>query len=264
MEKYIDLLRVIIKNSNIDNNHEFDDFIKNILNKNFYEYYNLRNEIFDNNNKENSYCIDTLYKKYNIRNFDLERKYRLVNNKKLIVKFKKLNWDNFKIILNKNLCIVNMENYINVLRCILKNFNIRKNTEFNNIIKYIIKKIFDEYYDNRHKSIYCIDNLIRRYNIRYFDLQDKYGTVKTDKMIYRFNRYSKRNYIKKLLRNHEYFSLDEHYDEDINKVANNILQMHNIKNYKKYIEDLYLYNYIDRIDKILDIKLEKIHLNKKY
>ena len=28
MEKYIDLLRVIIKNFNIDNNHEFDDVIK--------------------------------------------------------------------------------------------------------------------------------------------------------------------------------------------------------------------------------------------
>ena len=32
MEKYIDLLRVIIKNFNIDNNPEFDDIIKNIEN----------------------------------------------------------------------------------------------------------------------------------------------------------------------------------------------------------------------------------------
>ena len=138
MEKYIDLLRVIIKNFNIDNNHEFDDIIKYILNKIFDEYYNLRNEIFDNNNKKNSYCIDTLYKKYNIRNFDLERKYRLVNNEKLIFKFNKLEVDDFKIILNKNLYIVYMENYINILRCILKNFNIRKNNEFDNFIKYII------------------------------------------------------------------------------------------------------------------------------
>ena len=126
MEKYIDLLRVIIKNFNIDNNPEFDDIIKYILNKIFDKYYNLRNEIFDNNNKENSYCIDTLYKKYNIRNFDLERKYRLVNNEKLILKFNKLVCDNFKIILNKNLCIVNMENCINILRCILKNSNMKK------------------------------------------------------------------------------------------------------------------------------------------
>ena len=70
-----------------------------------------------------------------------------------------------------------MENYINVLRCILKNFNIRKNNEFDNIIKYIINKIVDEYYNNRDKSKYCIDNLIRKHTIRYFDLQYKYGTV---------------------------------------------------------------------------------------
>ena len=103
MEKYIDLLRVIIKNFNIDNNLEFDDTIKTFLNKIIYQYYNLRNEIFDNNNNhnKNSYCIDNLYKKYNICNFDLERKYRLVNNEKLILKFNKLEVDNFKIILNK-------------------------------------------------------------------------------------------------------------------------------------------------------------------
>ena len=47
----------------------------------------------------------------------------------------------------------------------LKNFNISKNNEFDNIIKYIIKKFFDEYYNNRDKSKYCIDNLIRRYNM---------------------------------------------------------------------------------------------------
>ena len=44
MEKYIDLLRVIIKNFNIDNNPEFDDIIKKILNKIFDEYYHNRNK----------------------------------------------------------------------------------------------------------------------------------------------------------------------------------------------------------------------------
>ena len=194
MKKYIDLLRVIIKNFNIDNNPEFDDIIKKILNEIFDEYYHNRNK--------STYCIDNLYKKYNIRYFDLQRKYRIVNNKELIFRFNKLVVDDFQIILNKNLYIVHVENYINVLRCILKNFNMRKNNEFDNIIKYITKKFFDEYYNNRDKSKYCIDNLIRKYNIRYFDLQDKYGTVKSTKMIYQFYRYSKRNYIKKLLRNH--------------------------------------------------------------
>ena len=120
MEKYIDLLRVIIKNFNIDDNLEFDDTIRKFLNKIFYQYYNLRNEIFDNNHNKKSYRIDNLYKRYDIRNFDLERKNRLVNNEKLIFKFNKLEVDNFKIILNKNLCIVDMGNYINVLRCILR------------------------------------------------------------------------------------------------------------------------------------------------
>ena len=118
MEKYIDLHRVIIKNFNIDNNPEFDDIIKYIINKIFDEYYHNRNK--------STYCTDNLYKKYDIRNYELERKYRIVNNKELIFKFNKLDCDNFKIILNKKLFIVNMENYINVLRCILKHFNIRK------------------------------------------------------------------------------------------------------------------------------------------
>ena len=86
-----------------------------------------------------------------------------------------------------------MENYINVLRCILKHFNIRKNNEFDTIIKYIIDKIFNEHYKYRYKSKYCIHNLIRRYSMRYFELQIKYGTIKNCKIIYRF----KRNYIEK-------------------------------------------------------------------
>ena len=131
----------------------------------------------------------------------------------------------------------------------LKNFNIRKNNEFDNIMKSIINKIFDEYYNNSDKSVYCTDNLIRRYSMRYFDLQAKYGTVKSTKMIYRFNRYSKRNYIKKLLRNHEYFYLDK--DENINKVVDNILEI-KPDNYKKYIEHLYLDKYLDKLEHKID------------
>ena len=42
-----------------------------------------------------------------------------------------------------------MENYIKMY---LKNFNIDNIHEFDNIIKYVINKIFDEYYINRHKK----------------------------------------------------------------------------------------------------------------
>ena len=142
-----------------------------------------------------------------------------------------------------------MENYINILRCILNDFNIRKNDEFDNIIKYIINKIFDEYYNNRDKSKYCINNLIRKYNIRYFDLLGKYGTIKTKKVIYRFNKYSKRNYIEKLLRNHEYFYIDE--NEDLNRIIDNILEV-KPDNYKKYVEHLYLDKFLDRIEHTVD------------
>ena len=48
------------------------------------------------------------------------------------------------------------KNCINLLRNILKNFD---NNEFNDIIKNILSKIFDEYYMNRNDKIYCIDNL---------------------------------------------------------------------------------------------------------
>ena len=79
INNYINILRCIVKNFNIRINHEFDEIIKQILNEIFDDYYNLRNKIFDNNNyKENSYCIDPLYIKYDILNYELERKYRLI------------------------------------------------------------------------------------------------------------------------------------------------------------------------------------------
>ena len=52
-----------------------------------------------------------------------------------------------------------MEKYIYLLRVIIKNFNIDNNPEFDDIIKKILSKIFDEYYYNRDKNVYCIDNL---------------------------------------------------------------------------------------------------------
>ena len=53
------------------------------------------------------------------------------------------------------------ENYIDLLRKILKNFD--NNNEFDSIIKKILSKIFDEYYMNRNDKIYCIDNLYKKF-----------------------------------------------------------------------------------------------------
>ena len=51
-----------------------------------------------------------------------------------------------------------MKNYINILRCILKNFNIDNNTEFDDIIKYITNKIFDNY----NKNFYYIKKFSKK------------------------------------------------------------------------------------------------------
>ena len=59
MEKYIDLLRVIIKNFD---NIEFDDIIKRILITLFDDYYMNRNDKY-------IYCIDSLYKKCDISRY---------------------------------------------------------------------------------------------------------------------------------------------------------------------------------------------------
>ena len=80
------------------------------------------------------------------------------------------------------------KNHIELLKCILKNFD---NNEFDDIIKNILSKIFDEYYIYRNDKIYCIDNLfmILVYIILF---KKKYGIVKNQKLIFRFNRYSKK------------------------------------------------------------------------
>ena len=58
-------------------------------------------------------------------------------------------------------------NYIYVLRNILKNIN---NNEFDDIIKYILIKVFDTYYLERDIQLYNIDNMFKRYNMNMYDL----------------------------------------------------------------------------------------------
>ena len=89
------------------------------------------------------------------------------------------------------------KNYIDLLRNILKNFD---NNEFTNVIKKILSKVFDEYYMNRNDKIYCIDNLYKKYYIgRYNRIKKKYGNVKNCKLIFRFNRYSKKKLYYKII-----------------------------------------------------------------
>ena len=119
------------------------------------------------------------------------------------------------------------KNYIDLLKCILKNFY----NEFDSIIKNISGKIFEEYYINRNGEIYCLDSLYKKYDLsRYNFIRKKYGIVKNNKLIFRFNRYSKKSYIIKLLKNNPYVFLDG--NETYKSIANNILKFSNIKNCK--------------------------------
>ena len=77
-------------------------------------------------------------------------------------------------------------------------------------------------------------------------IKKKYGVVKNNKLIFRFNRYSKKSYIIKVLKDDFHVILDE--NERYDKVADNILQMNNIKNYKKYISNIYLEKFLSRLD----------------
>ena len=110
-----------------------------------------------------------------------------------------------------------MENYIDLLRNILKNF--KYSNEFDDIIKRILDKIFNNYYVNREKYIYNIDNLYKKYDIsKYNFIKKKYRISEKEDLIFRFNRYNK-----KLLKE--------------NNIVNDLLT-EEIKNYKQYIEDL--------------------------
>ena len=92
-----------------------------------------------------------------------------------------------------------MENYIDLLRNIIKNF--KYSNEFDDIIKRILDKIFNNYYVNREKYIYNIDNLYKKYDIlKYNFIKKKYGISKKEDLIFRFNRYNKKYYIIKLKR----------------------------------------------------------------
>ena len=97
-----------------------------------------------------------------------------------------------------------MNIYIDLLRNILNNFD---NREFDNVIKNILITLFDDYYINRNKHIWCIDNLYKKFCVgRYNFIKKKYGIVKNENLIFRFNRYSKKIYYKTIEREFSRYS----------------------------------------------------------
>ena len=118
------------------------------------------------------------------------------------------------------------KNYIDLLRNILKNFEYN---EFDGVINNILIKIFEEYYMNRNDKIYCQDNLYKKYDIsRYNLMKKKYGIVRNCSFIFRFNKYSKKSYIIKLLKDDIHVFVEE--NESYKSIANVILKNGNIKN----------------------------------
>ena len=110
-----------------------------------------------------------------------------------------------------------MDSYIDLLRNIVKNFN----NEFDDVIKRILNKLFNNYYVNREKYIYCIDNLYKKYDVsRYNFIKKKYGIVKKQDLIFRFKRYNKEYYIIKLLKENDNVILNK--TETYESVADNI------------------------------------------
>ena len=135
-----------------------------------------------------------------------------------------------------------MNNYIDLLRNILKNFD---NNEFDDVIKKILSNLFDDYCMNRNIYIWCIDNLYKKFYVgRYDFIKKKYGIIKNENLIFRFNRYNKKTYIIKLLKDNVRVILDE--NEIYDSVSDIILQTRSIKNYKRYIDNMFINREIDR------------------
>ena len=128
MEKYIEILKNILKNFN--NDEDFILIIKTILIKIFDIYYLERNTQL--------YNIDNLFKKYNINMYNLlKQKYILTESKKLIFKKHKYIKKEYIIkLLKKNNIVLNEgETYSKIANEILKKENIKISSYVNDFVK---------------------------------------------------------------------------------------------------------------------------------
>ena len=98
--------------------------------------------------------------------------------------------------------------------------------------------IVTNYYVNREKYIYCIDNLYKKFDIsKYNFIKKKYKLGKKSDLIYRFNRYNKKSYIIELLKENDNINLNK--TETYDSISEEILK-NNIKNYKKHIFNMFI------------------------
>ena len=140
MNRYINILRNIIKNNDED---EFNYFIKSILVIIFDIYYKDRNGF--------SYNIDNVFKKYdkNMHNL-LKEKYILTNSKKLIFKKHRYNKREYiMFLLKKNNFILNENENEDYIINKLLNHDIYSYTKF-------IKDFCDDRLKNNNKNLTMI------------------------------------------------------------------------------------------------------------
>ena len=111
---------------------------------------------------------------------------------------------------------------------------------------------------NRNKYIWCIDNLYKKFYVgRYNFIKNKYGIIKNKNLIFRFNLYCKKSYIIKLLKENFRVILDE--NETYSSIADDILKVSNIKNYKRYIDNMFMNREIDKNIFIeIDLSVKKV------
>ena len=128
MDKYVEILKNILKNFNDD--EDFILIIKTILIKIFDMYYLERNNQI--------YNLDNLFKKYNINMYNLlKQKYILTQSKKLIFKKHKYVKKEYviKLLKNNNIVLNKNETYSNIANEILKKENIKLVSYIYNFVK---------------------------------------------------------------------------------------------------------------------------------
>ena len=123
-----------------------------------------------------------------------------------------------------------MKDYIEILKIMLKN-NIN---EYDDIIKNLLFKIFDDYYSNRDKMKYNIDNVFKKYNINMYNLlKMKYILTTSEKLLFKKHTYNKREYIIFLLKKNNFvLNKDETYKLIVDEILKN-----DINCYTKFIKD---------------------------
>ena len=123
-----------------------------------------------------------------------------------------------------------MKDYIEILKIMLKN----NTNKYDEMIKNLLFNIFDDYYTNRDKMEYNIDNIFKKYNISMYNLlKKKYILTKSNKLLYKKHKYDKREYIIFLLKKNN-FVLNE--NETYKSIVDEILK-NNINCYTKFIKN---------------------------